>query len=248
MPDKAIEVYRNWLIDDPDHPQPKHHLAALLEEDIPERASDAYVRNAFEVFARSFDSKLAELEYRAPTLVGESVVEALGAPHKNLRVIDAGCGTGLVSPHLLPYARTLVGVDLSPEMLERAAERGGYDELVEAELVAFLEDRPASCELLTSADTLCYFGRLDLFLAAARRALTPGGWVVFTVEARDDGAAEPDYRLHHHGRYSHRRGYVEGSLAAAGFVEPSIREVALRNENRVPVRGWLARARVPQED
>ena len=247
MPDKAIEVYRNWLIDDPDHPQPKHHLAALLNEDIPERASDAYVRNAFEVFARSFDAKLAELEYRAPTLVGESVVEALGAPGKSLRIIDAGCGTGLVSPHLLPYAHHLVGVDLSPEMLERAAERGGYDELVEAELVAFLESRPSTCELLTSADTLCYFGRLDQFAAAARRALTAGGWVVYTVEARDDAPGEPDYKLHHHGRYSHRRGYVEGVLTAAGFVDVTTDAVVLRNENRVPVRGWLARARVPQE-
>ena len=247
MPEKSIEVYRNWLADDPDHPEPAHHLAGLLNEGVPDRASDAYVRNAFECFATSFDAKLAELGYRAPALVGETLAEVLGTPAKTLRVIDAGCGTGLVAQHVLPYASTLVGVDLSPEMLERAAERGGYDELVEGELVAFLNGRPAACELLTTADTLCYFGRLDPFAAAARVALSAGGWVAFTVEARDDAAGEPDFKLHHHGRYSHRRSYVQDVLAAAGFADITIRETVLRNENKAPVRGWLARARLPLE-
>ena len=36
------------------------------------------------------------------------------------RVLDAGCGTGLCGPLLRPYAKRLVGVDLSSGMLERA--------------------------------------------------------------------------------------------------------------------------------
>ena len=39
-------------------------------------------------------------------------------------VLDAGCGTGLCGPGLRGRAGRLVGVDLSPEMLKRAAGRG----------------------------------------------------------------------------------------------------------------------------
>ena len=45
-----------------------------------------------------------------------------------------------------------------------------------------------------------------------------------------------------HGRYSHRRGYVEQALMAAGFGMPRIESVVLRNENQKPVAGWLVSA------
>jgi tetratricopeptide (TPR) repeat protein len=41
MPEKACEVYRQWIEEDPDDPVPRHHLAAL-EGRPPERASDDY--------------------------------------------------------------------------------------------------------------------------------------------------------------------------------------------------------------
>ena len=53
-----------------------------------------------------------------------------------LEVLDAGCGTGLAAPLLGPYARRLVGVDLSGAMLEQARALPQYDELVE-ELTKF---------------------------------------------------------------------------------------------------------------
>jgi predicted TPR repeat methyltransferase len=162
-------------------------------------------------------------------------------------VVDAGCGTGLCAEQVEPWVRSLVGVDLSEQMLKQARKREAYEELVQAELVAFLESRPACCDLLISADTLCYFGRLDEFAIVARRSLDPGGWLVFTVEAHDDGEGQSDYKLYHHGRYSHRHGYVREVLASAGFGEIALREVVLRQEGGKPVRGWLTRARVPKE-
>ncbi|CAD5369306.1 Tetratricopeptide repeat protein [Rubrivivax sp. A210] len=245
--DQSLELYRKWQKEEPDHPEPRHHIAAITGENVPDRASDDYVLATFRNFAETFDAKLAQLGYRAPALVGESLVELLAeTPPKSLRVIDAGCGTGLCAEQVAPWTRNLVGVDLSRQMLDRAAAREAYDELVEAELVAFLQTRPACCDLLISADTLCYFGRLDEFAAAARRSMLAGAWLVFTVEAHDDGEGQPDYRIYHHGRYSHRHGYVYEVLAGNGFGDISLREVVLRQEGGKPVRGWLTRARVPQ--
>lgn len=248
LTEQALELYRKWQLEDPEHPEPRHHIAAITGENVPERASDSYVQATFGNFAETFEAKLAQLGYRAPALVGETLAEVLAeVPPKSLRVVDAGCGTGLCAEQVARWVRSLVGVDLSGQMLQQARKRDAYDELVQAELVAFLASRPACCELLISADTLCYFGRLDEFAAVARRSLVPGGWLVFTVEAHDDGVGMPDYKLYHHGRYSHRHGYVRELLSTHGFTDVALREVVLRQEGGKPVRGWLTRARLPQE-
>ncbi|MDO9072273.1 MAG: tetratricopeptide repeat protein [Rubrivivax sp.] len=237
--DEAVELYRNWLEEDPDDVRARHHYSAYTGQGVPDRASAAYVRMTFDTFAEGFESKLADLDYRAPALVGQALAKALGEPRAALRIADAGCGTGLCARFLKPYARELVGVDLSRPMLERAALKQLYDELRQADLVEFLQSRPDAFDALISADTLCYFGVLDGFAAAARHCLLPGGRLVFTVEALDDEQATPPWRLQTHGRYSHRRAYVEETLIAAGFQAPEIQGVFLRNESKKPVAGWL---------
>jgi predicted TPR repeat methyltransferase len=109
--------------------------------------------------------------------------------------------------------------------------------------VSFLRGKPASFDLVVSADTLCYFGALEEFAVATHAALVAGGWLVFTVEAHDDEPGEPDYRLYAHGRYSHRQGYVAQALGGGGFTEVTFEPVTLRFEMTQPVKGWLVSAR-----
>ena len=242
--EEAGQVYREWLADDPDNPKAIHHLAACTGEAIPARASDAYVQTVFDVFSRSFESRLASLEYRAPALVGEAIARCLGPAAADREVLDAGCGTGLCGPLLKPFASRLTGVDLSGGMLQKARGREIYDALHQAELTAFMAERPSTFDVVASADTLVYFGELGEALAAAAQALRPSGWLCFTVEALgDDGLG---YRLQHHGRYAHSREYLEMVLGQAGFAAPAIDRVVLRLEGGEPVAGWLAVAQRPE--
>ena len=119
-----MAFYRDWLAREPGNPYAQHHLAASLGEP-PERASDAYVEQVFDKFAANFDSHLATLQYRAPELVAEALRASLPAPAAQYDIADLGCGTGLCGPLLRPWARSLVGCDLSAAMLERAAPRAG---------------------------------------------------------------------------------------------------------------------------
>lgn len=46
-----------------------------------------------------------------------------------LDILDLGCGTGLIGSWFKDYARKIVGVDVSPTMLDMATKKGCYHEL-----------------------------------------------------------------------------------------------------------------------
>ncbi len=239
--DKAAEVFQQWLQDEPDNPIAQHMYAASSGQGVPQRASDAYIESTFDGFAASFDAKLGKLGYRAPDLVAAALeaacAEAGVQAARQWSVLDAGCGTGLCGPLVAPYASRIVGVDLSSGMLQRAQTRSVYDELVKAELQAYLADHADEFDVVISADTLVYFGALDSVLAAAFRALRPGGLLVFTVEEGSDAADA--YRINPHGRYSHERGYVRRAMEQAGFAVKAINAAELRMEGGKPVGGLV---------
>ncbi len=241
--DEAAEVYRHWLERSPDDPTARHMLAANTGESVPGRASDGFVQKLFDAFAGSFDQNLERLGYRAPELVGGAIAAQLGEAVRGMCVLDAGCGTGLCGPLLGPYAARLVGVDLSPRMVEMAKNRRVYDDLIVAELTAFMSGVVGEYDLIVSADTLVYFGDLRTVLAGGAGALRDGGLLVFTVEQVGEGEAVEGFRLNHHGRYSHTRGYVERTLMGAGLEVISVTVDVLRKESGQPVEGLVVTAR-----
>lgn len=239
--DAAAQVFHQWLQEEPDNPVAHHMYAACSGQDVPQRASDAYIESTFDVFAASFDAKLGKLGYRAPELVAAALERACAAPDRGLSILDAGCGTGLCGPLVAPYACRIVGVDLSSGMLQRARARNVYDELVKAELQAYLADHANEFDVIISADTLVYFGALADLFDAACRALIPRGLLVFTVEEAHD--VGDGYRINPHGRYSHEHNYVRETMALAGFEVEAIDAAELRMEGGKPVGGLVVTGR-----
>ena len=265
---EAADAYREWLKYEPANSIARHMLAATSGEGAPARAGDAYLTEMFDKFAETFDENLQELGYRAPELLAAalrehagvegsasavgvegsaSAVSPVGATERTLDILDAGCGTGLCGPLLEPIARSLVGVDISLGMTEKAKARGLYDELVVQELVGFMRSRPDAFDAIISADTLVYFGALEAPAAAAYECLRSPGVLAFTVERLDAGGAPTEsgavptegYRLEPHGRYSHSADYVRGVLTAAGFTAVRLTEETLRRERGAQVNGYV---------
>lgn len=232
----ARDAYRHYLELEPDNAEVAHLVIALSDAPPPERASDACIVQTFGSFAETFnETMLEDLGYRAPELLKESLGSYLPVPQSDLRVADLGCGTGLAAKHFKPWARHMVGVDLSPEMTSHACATGLYDEIHIAELVKWLLRVSDPFDLMVACDLLIYFGDLTELLAAAARALVSDGKLGITSECLD----EPGYRITYSGRYAHSYDYIQTVAADAGLKAIHKSEAVIRSEYSKPVKGII---------
>lgn len=234
---------RAWAEAHPGNATARHVAASLTGFSAEARAPDDYVRSAFDLFAPSFETTLAKLDYRAPQALDALLARALPLPAPLDAILDAGCGTGLAAPMLRPRAKRLDGVDLSPAMVERARARALYDDLRVGELTADLEAHASAYDLIVAADVLCYFGDLAEAMRACARALKPGGALAFSLERLTDAGAGEAWRVRPSGRYAHAADALPALLASAGFTTPETIPESTRREGDADVPGLLVFAR-----
>lgn len=226
------------------------HLAALGRGAAPAAPPPAYVRRLFDDYADRFDRSLVDtLQYRTPGLIVDAIRAAdAWEPPGRRDVIDLGCGTGLLGELLRPTAGRLVGVDLSPRMVDKARERGLYDELVVGDVVEALAARPAAFDLVAAADVFVYLGDLGPVFRAAAAALRPGGLFAFSVEFLDDASGPAGYRLGPSRRYAHSPAYVRRVAGESGLIEVGTARAGLRLEKGQEVEGLVVVLRKPGAD
>ena len=95
-------------------------------------------------------------------------------------VHDAGCGTGLVGQLLTDLGfRCVDGSDFSTDMLKGAAEKGCYQQLLQADYTQTLEFSDNSYDAIISIGV--YTKRFkQKFIDEMLRILKPGGYFLFT--------------------------------------------------------------------
>lgn len=241
----ALAHYRRCSEIAPERLGPGFLMAALGEGAPPTRAPADYVTAQFDWYAETFDGHLVDtLLYRGP----EEVARALRIEFADSAptILDLGCGTGLLAPEVNGFSGRLIGVDLSPAMLEKAALRGGYEALVTGDIGDFLEARPAGgADVAAAVDVVVYLGDLAPLFAGVAHALRPGGVFVFTTERWDeedaqDPPADRGWRLRASGRYQHARAEVHRLAQLHGFAVERIEDRVLRYELGLPVDSDLA--------
>lgn len=229
--DAAIRLGRARLPHAKDDPIQRYLFDAVVGEKL-DRAPRDYLVAYFDRFAETFDKQLVDvLGYDVP----EKLARLVDASGRDLpRAVDLGCGTGLAGHHLKPGRKRLVGVDLSPRMLAKAAKRLAYDELVEADMTAFLSETNERFDLVFAADALIYLGALDEFFRAAARVMPAGGLLAFNVETTE----RAPYALLPSGRFAHEIAALR-EAASPWFAPGAERPAVLRSEASAPVEGAL---------
>ena len=257
---EAADAYAEALKLGPDDEYVRHLVAAAGVVPGADRAPADYLRAVFDGYAERFEAHLLSLGYRLPGLFRAALLQhpKIAAGEKVGPALDLGCGTGLVGLAIadLPIG-PLIGVDVSPRMLEQARKKGVYAELVEGDILrplppagevaarsAVMSRFAGEVAIIVAADVLCYFGALDRFFATAHVALAPGGWLICSLEELlpDHDGIVPgngDWALQRQGRYAHSLTYMRAAAAAGGFDILRLDRETLRCEANAPVPGVM---------
>ncbi|HEY2385235.1 MAG TPA: PqqD family peptide modification chaperone [Terriglobia bacterium] len=239
--DDARSAYEQYLkLHGPDA-EIEHILVSFRDEAPPARASDSCIRQLYSRFSRFYeDNMVGELEYKVPVYAA-AMLEGRYGNQSDLDVLDLGCGTGLSGRAFRHWARHLVGIDLSPEMIEQARGTGIYDSLELAEITAWLKASTQPLfHLIVACDSMIYFGDLRQVFIPASRRLVAGGRMIFGVERSES----LPFRLTDSGRYQHSRAHLDEAAHAAGFVVEEVTSQILRYEYGEPVHGYVVLMRL----
>jgi ubiquinone/menaquinone biosynthesis C-methylase UbiE len=90
------------------------------------------------------------------------------------RAIDVACGTGMSTVALAAFVDTVVGLDISPEMMRVAPPAPNVTYMLgRAEQLGFVA---GAFDAVTCSSGIHWFDQ-DRFFAELRRAVRPGGWI-----------------------------------------------------------------------
>ena len=143
-------------------------------------ASTADIVDYYHSFATSYDTGFAqEMGYHYPKAIAEAYQRQSTAD--DAPVADIGCGTGIVAAELKLAPDQIDGMDISPEMLVLAQEKGLYRRLYEVDLTGDLSAIDSAYGAVVSAGTFT-FGHLGPTpLRGLLRIARPGALFIIGV-------------------------------------------------------------------
>ena len=147
--------------------------------------------------------------------ISRALLETAYPDRRDLRILDAGCGTGGALGFLAQFG-TVTGSDISPLALAYSRARG-HAALSQASVTA-LPYAAASFDLVTSFDVLYHraVGDPCVALGEFRRVLRPGGRVLLRLPAYDRLRGRHDAVVHTARRFT--TSALAESLRETGFA------------------------------
>ncbi len=232
----AKQYYQQVLQLDSENTVANYMISALSEDMTPETAPEAYIKNLFDNYANYFDRHATGgLQYQAPTILVAKVRQFVALQDARMTVLDLGCGTGLCGSAIKSWSQCLVGVDISPKMIEQARSKQIYDELIVGDMVQTLLQEVRQFDLILAADALVYVGNLQQVMRGVKRRLQSGGLFAFTVEISPVG----DYYLQETGRFGHSKDYLYALAQEVKLTIVCLEEITLRQQEDKPLPGYL---------
>ena len=179
---KAVECFEKTLeLSSEDLLGATLQLATLGKRKIPDKTPEKYMQEFYRKKSKNwinFDKK--KDNYRGHLLI-ENAFKKTHNISKKIDILDMGCGTGSLARILRPYARSLVGVDLSPDMLFKAKEICLYDSLYEKDLSQYLGEVLNYYDTVVAAAVLIHFNDLDNIFFLVRDSLKINGRFIFSI-------------------------------------------------------------------
>ncbi|KAF2487885.1 S-adenosyl-L-methionine-dependent methyltransferase [Neohortaea acidophila] len=142
-------------------------------------------RDLYDEWATSYDHDLRASDYESPQRTVDAVVANISDIAGTIKILDAGCGTGLVgecfASSKLAGRCTVDGKDLSNSMVEVARAKGVYRDLEVANLNERLNHADGSYHVVTCTGTLTKGHVGATVFKEFARVTSMGGIIVATV-------------------------------------------------------------------
>lgn len=181
--------------------------------------------SARDVFGERSSRYVSSATHADPAVLSQVVEQA--RVDSSSRALDIGTGTGHTAFALASLGATVVGFDITPQMLDRARENRPDDtaklSFVQGDAHS-LPFRSMSADAVTCRRTAHHFGDIGRAIAEMDRVLVPGGRLVIDDRSipEDDGVDDLINRLDTIHDPSHIREYRLSEwrtmLEAAGFT------------------------------
>jgi predicted TPR repeat methyltransferase len=223
----ASELALQRILTSEPHTSEARHLLAALHGAAIAAPEEGYASEAFDRIAPRYDNQEMRFRaYRVPTEIASLIEEQQPERSTIARLVDAGCGTGLVAAALHDAFRTedAVGIDLSAGIAKVAAAKSLYSQILLDDAAHALAQLEGSFDIITAGDLFPYLGDLAAFLRAARARLAPEGLLAYSIELSQDAPMT----LAPGGRFVHTQAYVEETARAAGLRPVASRKIVLR--------------------
>lgn len=176
-----------------------------LTDSAASHSDPSEVANFYDQWAAGYDDDLVAWDYRAPTRAASLLLRH--RPQAK-RLLDAGCGTGMVGVALRQagFNGVIDGVDVSDASRTQARARGVYDELNHADLQQRLDIATGTYDGVVCVGVMTYVPQVQQCWSELCRVVVGGGLIVVTQREdhwRNRGCAE-----------------IVADMRAAGLWEP----------------------------
>jgi protein-L-isoaspartate(D-aspartate) O-methyltransferase len=140
--------------------------------------SNNYQRQVSSFYARRHDYDNDFTQARALKLVNYLYLQ------KSQTVLDVATGTGFIAIAIAPKVKQVIGVDFTPEMIARAAQKIEALKIDNIDLITAdigeIEFNPASFDLITCSMAIVLFPNIPQVLKKWHQWLKKGGSIAFS--------------------------------------------------------------------
>lgn len=143
------------------------------------------VKNQWDRYAKIFDKGIGDGEEDLHKNYLDPLIFKYLESKNYQNIVEVGCGNGYLLKKLSPYARNIIGLDYSSELLKAAEKRVGSNSNIKLRLSDVSNVLPIesnSVDVIVANMVLQYVPSLSVFSDEAFRILSLGGSLIIVVD------------------------------------------------------------------